>query len=337
MMKARRLLPRQVHDRLSLHHLDHRDLREEFLQSVLEGLSATPKRIPPKYFYDQRGSDLFERITATEEYYPTRTESWILEHHAADMFRAAGRPAEIVELGSGSSTKTRWLLNQLAELPRLVRYTAVDISPSPVREFGLALLADYPSLQMHGLIADYHSALAELKRQSGSPRLFLFLGSSLGNFDLPSAEKLLAHISECMQPEDRLLIGVDLVKQSAILDRAYNDAGGVTAAFNLNLLSRINRELGGHFPLERFRHLAFFNKAQSRIEMHLESLARQDIRVDALDRSFTFEEGERLHTENSYKYHYATLDRLLSQADLRLQQRWIDPQEWFAENLVRKA
>jgi dimethylhistidine N-methyltransferase len=334
-MRIRRLLRRQVHERLSLHHLDHGDLRDEFRQAVLLGLSAVPKRIAPKFFYDGQGSELFERITRTEEYYPTRTESWILRHHAATILDAAGAPPELVELGSGSSTKTRWLLNVLAERGGPMRYVAIDISPSVVREFGAALTADYPALEVEGLITDYSHALDELKRRGGSPRLYLFLGSSLGNFDMPEAAAFLRDVSQALGPEDGLLLGVDLVKPADVLHGAYNDREGVTAAFNRNLLARINRELGGQFDLARFRHVAFFDPGASRIEMHLESLAEQEIRIDSLGRSFAFAEGERLHTENSYKYSYAALAGLFDQAGLRLEGRWVDPSEWFAVNLLR--
>jgi dimethylhistidine N-methyltransferase len=311
-------------------------LQKEFREAVAAGLAASPKRIPPKFFYDRRGSELFERITETEEYYLTRTETWILRRYAEEIVAAAGGPDTLVEFGSGSSTKTRVLLDVLEAQHDRVLYLPIDISASVVEAYGPQLLADYGNLRISALIADYHHALDELKREPAPARLFLFLGSSLGNFDLDEAEAFLRDVAEAMQREDRFLLGVDLIKQPELLDQAYNDREGVTAAFNLNLLARINRELGGEFDLERFRHRAFFNKAASRVEMHLESLAEQTVRVGALGRSFAFAQGETIHTENSHKYDYATLERLFAGAGLALVQRWIDPEEWFSLNLLRK-
>jgi dimethylhistidine N-methyltransferase len=336
-MAKTRLLRTQYHDRLGLSHLHHLDLRKEFRDAVERGLSATPKGIPPKYFYDRRGSELFERITQTEEYYPTRTEAWILTHHGENMIEAAGNPGTLVEFGSGNSAKTRVLLNVLAARHDRIRYVPIDISASVVQAYGPQLLAEYPTLTISGLITDYRHALDALMREPGTARLFLFLGSSLGNFDMAEALAFLREIAKALQPEDRFLLGVDLIKPSALLNRAYNDREGVTAAFNLNLLARINRELEGEFDLARFRHLAFFNKRESRVEMHLESLREQIVRIAALGRAFPFAQGETIHTENSYKYDYATLARLFADAGLALQQRWIDPNEWFALNLLRKG
>jgi len=336
-MAKARLLRKEFHDRLALHVLHQTDLRQEFKAAVAEGLAAAPKSIPPKFFYDRRGSELFERITETEEYYPTRTEAWILARFGAEMIEAAGNPGTLVEFGSGSSTKTRMLLDQLAARNDRIEYVPIDISASIVEAFGPQLLADYPALSISGLITDYHHALRALRNEPAPPRLFLFLGSSLGNFDLPDARAFLEEVRLSMQPADRMLLGVDLIKQTSLLHRAYNDAEGVTAAFNLNLLARINRELGGAFDLKRFRHKAFFNRAASRIEMHLESPAPQTVRVASLGREFTFAQGETIHTENSYKYDYAMLQGLFDGAGLRLQQRWIDPEEWFALHLLTRG
>jgi dimethylhistidine N-methyltransferase len=229
------------------------------------------------------------------------------------------------------------LLDVLAANHDAVEYRPIDISASIVQEFGPLLLDDYPNLEIRGLITDYHHALLELEETPAPTRLFLFLGSSLGNFDPEDARNFLAEVSHAMQPEDRLLLGIDLIKQPTLLNRAYNDSEGVTAAFNLNLLARINRELGGNFDLNRFRHKAFFNRERSRIEMHAESLAGQTVRINSLGREFAFAKGETIHTECSYKYDYAMLEHLFAGAQLRLQQRWIDPEEWFSLNLLQKA
>ncbi|MCZ6749000.1 MAG: L-histidine N(alpha)-methyltransferase [SAR324 cluster bacterium] len=331
------LLRKQYHERLVLHHLDHRDLREEFRQEVEQGLSASPKRIPPKFFYDRRGSELFEKITKTEEYYPTRTEAGILAASAREIVEAAGTELTLIEFGSGSSTKTRLLLDVLTARQEQVEYVPIDISPTIVQEFGPLLLERYGNLEIRGLITDYHHAIEELNAHPRKARLFLFLGSSLGNFSPDEAHHFLSEVGAALEPQDRLLLGVDLIKQPEILDRAYNDSAGVTAAFNLNLLTRINRELRGHFDLSRFRHLAFFNKAHSRIEMHLESLEDQTVRIDEFGRSFSFARKETVHTENSHKYDYATLTDLFGGAGMTLLGRWCDPDEWFALNLLGPA
>ena len=336
-MPSSPLLRKEHPQRLSLRLLHQTDLQKEFREAVAEGLAAAPKRIPPKFFYDRRGSELFERITETEEYYLTRTETWILRRYAEEIAAAAGGPDTLVEFGSGSSTKTRLLLDVLSARHDRVLYMPIDISASIVEAFGPQLLADYRNLRISGLIADYRHALDDLKRESAPARLFLFLGSSLGNFDLEEALGFLRDVAEAMHPADSFLLGVDLIKQPELLDQAYNDREGVTAAFNLNLLARINRELDGEFDLERFRHRAFYNEAASRIEMHLESLTEQTVRVGALDRGFAFAKGETIHTENSHKYDYATLERLFAGAGMALVRRWIDPEEWFALNLLRKG
>ena len=336
-MDSANLVRRKFHDRLVLDIIESTDLRKTFREDVLRGLTSESKSIPPKYFYDERGSQLFEAITETEEYYPTRTEAAILAEHGEAMLDAAGHGLTVVELGSGSSTKTRLLLERLAARQPRVDYVPIDISPTVVTEFGEQLLADYPSLHIRGLICDYHRALGELKEPTDERRLFLFLGSSMGNFTPAQAVALLSVIREAMGPRDSLLLGLDLKKDPAVLHRAYNDAQGVTAAFNLNLLERINRELGGQFELERFAHVAFYHAERGRIEMHLESCVSQIVPVEAFGRGFTFRAGERIHTENSYKFDRDQLERLLAEAGLALSHQWLDAQQWFALSLVQPA
>jgi L-histidine N-alpha-methyltransferase len=328
------LVRRKFHDRLVLDIIEVADQRAAFREDVLRGLSAEPKSIPPKYFYDERGSQLFEAITALEEYYPTRTEASILAERGEEMLDAAGSDLTMVELGSGSSTKTRLLLDALAARQARVDYVPIDISPTVVTESGEALLQDYPSLHIRGLICDYHRALGELKERVPGRKLFLFLGSSMGNFTPGRAVALLRDLREAMGPQDTLLLGLDLKKDPATLQRAYDDAQGVTAAFNLNLLERINRELGGQFDPERFTHVALYNEEQGRIEMHLESQVSQIVPVEAIGRSVSFTRGERIHTENSYKFDRGQLVHLLDQASLTLRRQWLDAKGWFALNLA---
>ena len=328
------LVPSRHHDRMQVRQLHRTDHQLEFLECVREGLSASPKRIPPKFFYDERGSQLFEEITRTPEYYPTRTEAGILSRFADDIVRAVGGGLGLVELGSGSSSKTRLLLDALTESQGELLYTPIDISPTIVVEHGTQLLEDYPLLRVEALICDYHQAMEVLREPQDNPRLFIFLGSSLCNYAPQEAAHLLTRIGEAMGARDRLLLGMDLKKDKDVLEAAYNDAAGVTAAFNLNLLSHINDALGGQFDLSLFRHLAFFDEGESRIEMHLESLESQLVRIDALDRSVPFTKGETIHTENSYKLDPAALDRLYSGTGLKKTGRWSDDEGWFALDLL---
>jgi L-histidine Nalpha-methyltransferase len=336
-MDGAHLVRRTFHDRLVLDIIESADLRKSFREDVLRGLTREPKSIPPKYFYDERGSQLFEAITGLEEYYPTRTEAAILAEHGEAMLDAAGAELTVVELGSGSSSKTRLLLERLAARQPRVDYVPIDISASVVTEFGEQLLHDYPSLYIRGLICDYHRGLGELKEPSGQRRLFLFLGSSMGNYTPSQAAALLQVIREALGPRDSLLLGLDLKKDPAVLHRAYNDAQGVTAAFNLNLLTRINAELGGQFDLERFAHVAFYNEDAGRIEMHLESRVSQIVPIEALGRGVSLHAGERIHTENSYKFDRGQLERLLAGAGLALREQWLDRQGWFSLSLAVPA
>ncbi|MCH8075820.1 MAG: L-histidine N(alpha)-methyltransferase [SAR324 cluster bacterium] len=328
------LVRRKYHERLVLDIMEKSDAREDFRADVELGLSSSPKSIPPKYFYDEQGSRLFEQITRLEAYYPTRTEASILSDHGLEVIDAMGEAVTIVELGSGSSTKTRLLLDILAHRQQRVDYIPIDISPTVVTQFGEQLLADYPMLHIRGLICDYHQALDALKEEPGQRRLFLFLGSSLGNYHPHQATELLQEIRAAMADHDRLLLGLDLKKDPEVLHLAYNDPEGVTAAFNLNLLERINRELEGRFELERFAHKALYNLEEGRIEMYLESMMHQLIPIKAMERSFTFRQGETIHTENSYKFDRQRLENILGQCDLKIERQFLDHRQWFSVNLI---
>ncbi len=334
-LEAPRLRRQRMQERLLLMSQPQQDQRRELLEAVQRGFALQPKRLPPKFFYDAEGSLLFERITATEEYYPTRTEAGLLRREGAEILRESGRPQVLVELGSGSAAKTRLLLDRMADAP--MEYVPIDVSVEALLGLAEPLLSAYPNLTIRALACDYHQALALLKEHGAGSKLVIFLGSSLGNYDPEQARQLLQLVRGALGPEDRFLLGLDLKKDPAVLHAAYNDAQGVTAAFNLNLLTRINRELGGHFDLERFRHMAFYNQLESRIEMHLESLESQIVPVDALKRSFTFRAGECLHTENSYKYDPSELPQMLAGTGLRLQRQWMDERGWFALNLLAPA
>lgn len=304
------------------------------LDEVRSGLAETPKRLPPSLFYDAEGSSLFERITELPEYYPTRTEREILQGHAAEMIQATGPNLELVELGSGNASKTHLLLDALLAIQGRGSYAPIDVSLAALDHASTSLAQVFQNLEVTPIHASYLDGLAALPPR-GCRRLVLFLGSTIGNFDPAHATGFLRAVRETLQPGDALLIGMDLAKAPSILIPAYDDALGVTAKFNLNVLARLNREWGADFKLEGFRHVALWNDAESRIEMHLESLARQSVHVSTLELELSLEQGERIHTENSYKYRPGTGEAILRDAGWTLERTWTDEQNWFALHLAR--
>jgi dimethylhistidine N-methyltransferase len=282
------------------------DADTTFCDDVAEGLLANPKRVPPKYLYDETGSQLFERITAEPEYYVTRTETGILARRADEIARLMPAGAALVEFGAGSSAKTRILL---AAARHVSTYVPVDISGAYLAAEAAVLRRDMPHLRVLPVVADFTQPFALPAKISNGPRVGFFPGSTIGNFEPPEATAVLRNAAALLGPGALLIIGVDLVKDARVLTTAYNDAAGVTAAFNLNLLTRINRELDGGFDLAAFTHRAWYNADLSRIEMHLVSIANQKVR--ACGRSFEFRRGETIHTENSYKY---TIDSFRNRA-----------------------
>jgi dimethylhistidine N-methyltransferase len=283
-----------------------KDAEQAFFDDVLAGLQAEQKRVPPKYFYDEVGSQLFQRITDLPEYYLTRTETGILERHAGEIASLIPPDAAVVEFGAGSSAKTRILLRAT---PHIAAYAPVDISGAYLAAQTAQLQSEMPGLQVLPVAADFIRPFALPEALGDRPRVGFFPGSTIGNFEPHEANALLRNAATLLGPGALLIIGVDLVKDADVLAAAYNDEAGVTAAFNLNLLTRINRELGGAFDLDAFRHRACFNSEQRRIEMHLVSMTRQKVRV--CGKSFDFRRGETIHTENSYKY---TVDSFRSRA-----------------------
>lgn len=293
-----------------------------FARDLQAALADRPHAISPKYFYDAEGSRLFDRICELPEYYPTRTELAILERHVGEMAALAGPGAEIVEFGAGSLRKVRLLL-QAFEAP--ARYVPIDISGEHLRDAAGILRSEFPRLDVHPVVADYSGAI-ELP-PAGARRIGFFPGSTLGNFGPDEALAFLRKAGELLRG-GALLLGADLVKDPHVLHAAYNDAQGVTAAFNLNLLARANRDLGANFQLERFAHYAFYNAPLQRIEMHLVSRARQAVTVAG--ERFELDEGESLHTENSYKFTIEGLRALARQAGFRPGPAWTDPQRLFS-------
>ncbi|HEV8182133.1 MAG TPA: L-histidine N(alpha)-methyltransferase [Candidatus Angelobacter sp.] len=301
---------------------------------VMRGLSARPRRLPPKLFYDAAGSHLFELITETPEYYPTRTERGILKNYAGEIIRQAGNNLTLVELGAGSASKTQVLIEALLRRQLRADFYPVDVSSSALQGALATLNGHFPRLRVAPIVADYTHKIPDLNSLPGR-KLALFIGSTIGNFEPDEAMAFLKSVHRSLQPGDALLIGFDLIKDPGVLHAAYNDAQGVTAAFNKNMLVRINRELGGSFDVDSFEHVAFWNRRKARIEMHLESVYEQTVWVQDLGRSFHFDRGERIHTENSYKFNMSSIRRLLRRASFKLEKSWTDPQNWFCEALAR--
>ncbi|MBK8724961.1 MAG: L-histidine N(alpha)-methyltransferase [Holophagaceae bacterium] len=303
-------------------------------EAVRTGLGARPKTLPPWLFYDEEGSRLFEAITELPEYYPTRTERAILETFATEIMAAAGHPGCVIELGSGSARKTALLLEAVFTHRPEVVFHPIDVSAAALDEAKTQLGERLPNLRVEPVCGHYLPALEALAH-AGGPRLILFMGSTLGNFEPGEAIAFLRELRSHLRPDDLFLLGLDLEKDPAILVPAYDDAAGVTAAFNLNLLARLNRELGADFDLDAFRHLALWNAVEHRIEMHLVSLKPQTVRFAATGLEITFIEGERIHTENSYKHPPAEVDRILAEGGFAPVAAWTDARGWFTLRLAR--
>jgi L-histidine Nalpha-methyltransferase len=297
------------------------------------GLTAKPKELAPKYFYDERGSQLFERITELPEYYPTRAEREILSERSAEIITAAGEPRTLVELGSGSAAKTRHLLSAMLNAGCLATYVPVDISEEITRETAEALVEEYPGLTVHGLVCDFEHDLERIPNGGGG-RLVAFLGGTIGNLYPDACLDFLGRIAELLAPGDRILVGTDLVKEHDRLEAAYNDSQGVTAEFNKNVLAVLNRELGGDFDLDLFEHVARYDADAARMDIRLRSLAEQSVRLDGLDLSVRFAAGEEMRTEISTKFTRERLEDLYREAGLRPDGWFTDPAEDYALSLA---
>jgi L-histidine N-alpha-methyltransferase len=299
---------------------------------VLDGLTKPFKEIPPKHFYDSRGSELFERICELPEYYPTRTETAILTERAAEIVSAAGAPAELVELGSGSTLKARMLLDAMSEPER---YVPVDVSERMVREAADELVDDYPGLEVHGVVGDFERHLGEVPAPDGAGRLVALLGGTIGNFPPGSRRRMLRDVRDMLGDGDAFLLGTDLVKDPAIIEAAYNDSAGITAEFNLNVLHVINRELGADFDPAAFEHVAFFDRRREWIEMRLRARRACTVFVSELNLQVEFAAGEELRTEISAKFTPERLERDFAAAGMELAHVWTDPDGLFALSLAR--
>lgn len=304
-------------------------------EDVILGLSQPLKTIPPKYFYDGPGSLLFEQICELPEYYPTRTELGILQRVASEIVEIIGA-CELVELGSGSSVKTRILLDAAEAKEYPLHYLPIDVSGSILKDSALALLHDYPNLAVTGLIGTYEQGLSHLPPRQLPERMISFLGSTLGNLTPAECEQFFQWIQASLKPDEYFLLGVDLIKPPEILEAAYNDSQGITAQFNLNLLAHLNWRFDGNFNLNAWQHRAIYNSQAEQIEMYLISLESQQITLNALDFSCEFQAGELLHTEISRKFN---LDHIQAQLRAHLLEpvgAWTDEQNWFAVVLAQR-
>jgi L-histidine Nalpha-methyltransferase len=327
--------------RFVIHQSVSQSNSDRFANEVRLGLTMEPKSLSPKYFYDALGSQLFEAICLLPEYYLTRAETEIFQSHAAEIIAqmqapfappAPPAPVGIVELGSGSSIKTRLLIEAILARQDRLHYRPIDISATILEQSASKLLGDYPNLYITAQVSDYTEGLSSIVRRNGERVLVLFLGSNIGNYMPDEGRLLLTQIRRALRPGDGLLLGADLKKSRSILEPAYNDALGVTAAFNLNLLLRINRELGADFDPARFEHRAVYNEREGRVEIFIVSRAAQSVRIKKMGLQVEFREGEMIHTENSYKYDPAQLEALAKETGFKPNRSWFDSEKRFSCN-----
>ncbi len=306
-----------------------------FADEISNSLRSNQKSINPKFFYDEKGSHLFEKICTLPEYYLTNAEISILNQLDDKISPHLDGDFRLVELGSGSSTKTRILIQILERLQTYVEYIPIDISRI-LKTSSRILQSDFKRLNITGIIDEYESGLKFLKYYDTKKNLIIFLGSSFGNFDLEDGSKFLSKINSAMKKDDLFLIGLDLVKDKKILECAYNDSEGITAQFNLNILSRINSELGGNFDLQKFRHHAVYNEDQNKIEMYLRSIDRQTINIPQADLTLNLEKDELIHTENSQKFTISNIKQMSEKAGFEIKDMWYDEKQYFAMILLSK-
>lgn len=323
--------------RLKMISLTGESAASDLGEAVREGLAKAAKTLPCRFFYDRIGSCIFEEICELPEYYLTRAEHEILRRRAPEIAALFDGPATLVELGSGSSTKTRVLIEAFLKRHGALRYVPLDISRTMLEASACELLADYPGLEVVAIAAEYRRGLRRVDAEERSRKLILFLGSSVGNFSRPEAATFLGDVRATMREKDRLLIGIDLRKDRHVLERAYDDAAGTTARFNKNLLARINRELGADFDLEAFEHRAVFNEELGRVEMHLVSRRDQTVTIREMQETTRFDAGEVIHTESSYKYTTDEIAELAAAANMRVERQWFDDANRFSVSLLAPA
>lgn len=313
-------------------HLDA-DAAAAMARDVRAGLLSQPKELAPKYFYDERGSQLFEQITELAEYYPTRAERSILAQRSAEIVAAAAQPRTLIELGSGSASKTRYLLSAMRDAGCLRTYVPVDISEEITHETAESLVEEYPGLAVRGLVCDFEHHLERIPNGEGG-RLIAFLGGTVGNLFPRARRDFLSRVAAMLGPADRLLLGTDLVKEPARLEAAYDDSQGVTAEFNKNVLEVLNRELGADFDLDAFAHVARYDREEARMDIRLRSLVVQTVRIEGLDLAVSFAAGEEMRTEVSAKFTRQRLERVYGEAGLALSGWFTDADADYALSLA---
>ena len=329
--------PRESTERFAIHDLAKHNGQVAFARDVREGLSANPKQLFPKYLYDALGSKLFEAICQTSEYYLTRAEGEILSRHADEVVRFLPDCQTLIELGSGSAEKTQKVIEAMLRNQPTLLFVPIDISASALAESSRGLLQMYPALWIDAYAADYFDGLAALKPPEAGPALVLFLGSNIGNFEKQAAAEFLRTIRKVLRTGDALLLGADLKKDRQTLEAAYNDSLGVTRAFILNVLARINREFGANFDLRGFELLSTYDDSVGRIDVYLESLRRQSVTIPDLKMTLELEAGERIHMENAYKYDLGELSTMARQSGFDLARTWMDEKKMFSSNLFVAA
>ena len=308
---------------------------QSFCAAVDEGLSDPNRHLPTRFLYDERGSELFEQITELPEYYLTGCEAQIFVRYASEIAAALSHGTTLVEFGSGSSRKTRLLIEAFLKRQGALRYDPIDISEAFLRANAELLLHEYPGLSIEAVAGEYFDVAAALP--ATPPRLILFLGSNIGNLERLEAVRFLSLLSGQMDESDFLLVGIDLVKDEHVIWRAYNDEQGVTAEFNRNLLHRINRELDGHFNVDAWEHEARFDPTEQRVELRLISMCEQEVQIEAIGTSYRFVQGESIHTEWSHKYTIESFKGLAARSGLEIDQVWFDDRQWFASVLLKRS
>ena len=329
--------PKSIEKRLRIERLVTVNERVTFDagSDVIQGLTQTPKTLPTRYLYDDRGSELFEQICELPEYYLTRTETKILQQYASEIARITG-PCELVELGSGSSTKTRIILDAYQQLGYPMLYVPIDVSAGILESSARQLLADYPSLQVHALAGTYELALAKILPSELPSRIIGFIGSSLGNLTPQESDVFISQITNALQVGEYFLLGVDLQKPKDILEPAYDDSQGVSAAFNLNILEHLNQLFEGNFDMTQFEHWSFYNETENQIESYLRSLRSQSVELRALNLTVNFAPGETIHTEISRKFDLNIIQQQLTAQGLVPLNVWTDPNQWFGLLLCQR-
>ena len=318
----------------SLQQQNHDAQKEQFAFDVLMGFSAPSKFLPSKYFYDAKGSRLFEQITELEEYYPTRCEFEILNQAGGEIADyMQDQPFEMVELGAGDGRKTKVLLSRILEKIDQFSYIPIDISETAMADLIGSLKQSHPGLSTHGIVGDYFASIRHLESTSDSRKMVLLLGSNIGNFDFASAKRFLHSIWKCLNHNDLLLIGFDLKKDIEVLTRAYNDQHGVTREFNLNVLNRINQELAGNFDTSLFTHHGIYNPRHGAMESYLVSLEHQEVHIGALEKTFEFKAYEAIHLEVSHKYLLSDIQQMANETGFTVLQNWHDSNHYFVDTL----